>query len=147
MKKILVVAIFFAACGGKKSTSTTETKNTPAIDTPKTTVSKAPENPIIGTPKKLGAIEIAATDFPNMMIWDEAVRECAALGTGWRLPTKEELATIYQHKDSIGGFDTGLYWNSEEIDQFIAGCQNFYNGKDGSFSRIYSCRTRAVRTF
>lgn len=147
MKKLFVIALFFAACGSKNTKSTTETNKPPTIDTPQTTVVKQPENPIIGTPKKLGAIEIAATDFPNMMIWDEAARECAALGTGWRLPTKKELATIYQQKDSIGGFDTGLYWNSEEIDQFMAGCQNFFNGKESSFSRIYSCRTRAVRTF
>lgn len=147
MKKLFVIALFFAACGSKNTKSTTETNKITTTDTPKTTAVKPPENPIIGTPKKLGTIEIAATDFPNMMIWDEAVRECASLGTGWRLPTKEELANIYQHKDSIGGFDTGLYWNSEEIDQFMAGCQNFYSGKESSFSRIYSCRTRAVRTF
>ena len=147
MKKIFVVAIFFAACGNKNSKSTTATNTTTTIDTPATTAVKPPENPIIGTPKKLGAIEIAANDFPNMMIWDEAVRECASLGTGWRLPTKEELATIYQHKDSIGGFTSDLYWNSEDIDPFMAGCQNFYSGKVSSFSKIYSCRTRAVRTF
>lgn len=147
MKKLFVIALLLAACGGKKSTSTTQTNNTPAIDTPKTTVVKAPEDSIIGTPKKLGTIEIAANDFPNMMIWDEAVRECASLGTGWRLPTKEELASIFQHNDSIGGFTNDLYWNSEDIDQFMAGCQNFFSGKESSFSKIYSCRGRAVRTF
>lgn len=147
MKKLFVIALLLAACGGKNSKSTTETNKTTTTDTPKTIAVKPPENPIIGTPKKLGAIEIAANDFPNMMIWDEAVRECASLGTGWRLPTKEELASIFQHNDSIGGFTNDLYWNSEDIDQFMAGCQNFFSGKESSFSKIYSCRGRAVRTF
>lgn len=35
--------------------------------------------------------------------------------TGWRLPTKEELATLYERKDAIGGFRTSAnsrYWSS-----------------------------------
>ncbi len=42
-----------------------------------------------------GAIlQVADNDFPNVMSWGQAMRACAGLGNGWRLPTKEELLVI-----------------------------------------------------
>ena len=51
------------------------------------------------------------------MNWDEAVTECAALGTGWRLPTKKELNSLYAIRDQIDIFEKNRYnfWSSEEV--------------------------------
>ena len=48
------------------------------------------------------------------MEWDDAMKACADLGDGWRLPTKDELNTLYQNKDKIGGFANSGYWSCTE---------------------------------
>ena len=45
------------------------------------------------------------------MNWHDANKACNALGKGWRLPTKDELNTLYQNKDfklNIGLMDAKL---------------------------------------
>ena len=42
------------------------------------------------------------------------MKACAALGGGWRLPTKDELNILYENKDKIGGFASNNYWSSTE---------------------------------
>ena len=141
MKKLLVIAILLSACsGGNKSKPA-------ATDTAAAPVIKAPENPITGTPKKLGEIEIAEKDFTEPMVWDQAKAACEGLGNGWRLPSKEELSEIYGKKDSIGGFESDVYWTSSDADTFNAAVVNFSDGTGGRFSKIYNGRTRAVRNY
>ena len=51
------------------------------------------------------------------MTWEDAKKACAALGDGWRLPTKDELNILYENKDKIGGLIHQLrspYWSSTE---------------------------------
>ena len=68
---------------------------------------------IIGKPIKIGNIEIAQYDFPEQMNWKDANKACAELGDGWRLPTKDELNTLYQNKNEIGNFsEDKQYWSS-----------------------------------
>ena len=64
----------------------------------------------------------------------------------WRLPTKEELMTLYSNRDLIGGFCNEQYWSSSEYGNhyyFI----NFYNGGMGHNSSGSRFHVRAVRTF
>ncbi|MBQ4437956.1 DUF1566 domain-containing protein, partial [bacterium] len=48
--------------------------------------------------------------------WDTAKRLCnnsnLAGFTDWRLPTKNELVTMYDNKNTIGNFKSGYYWSS-----------------------------------
>lgn len=72
---------------------------------------------IIGEPVKIENLEIAEYDFPDQMGWDEATAACSKLGTGWRLPTKDELNILYQNKRKIGNFNIRElygYWSSTE---------------------------------
>jgi ABC-type Fe3+-hydroxamate transport system substrate-binding protein len=147
MKKLLAMALLLAACGSNKSKPATTTTDTPTTDTPKTTVVTAPANPAIATTKKFGNLEIAGADFDHLMVWDQAVAACKELGDGWRLPTPEEQKLMYQKKDSLAKFTSDLYWNSVEVDTLNAGTFNFFKGKEGTFSKVYDCRARAVRTF
>src|SRR5690606_35212507 len=53
-----------------------------------------------GEPKEsviIGNLEIAGEDFPEKMGWGEAKQECQKMGDGWRLPTIDELFTIYDN--------------------------------------------------
>jgi hypothetical protein len=83
---------------------------------------------IIGKSIKLGHLEVAQKNFPREMNWVDAKKACAALGIGWRLPTKDELHILYQNKGKLGGFPDNFYWSSTEYDNNNAWYQNFANG-------------------
>lgn len=120
---------------------TTVTQSVPDPTFPNTEPSK-----IIGTPVKLGKLEVASNDLPDLLTWELAKKACESLGQGWRLPTKNELNEIYKAKTSLGSFTSDLYWSSTEVDEMNAQTQNMYNGKQGRFSKIYMCKIRAVRS-
>ena len=52
---------------------------------------------------KIGNLEIAPYDFQNRMNWQYAKKACEDLGSGWRLPIKDELLILYTNMDKIGG--------------------------------------------
>lgn len=111
----------------------------------------------IGKSIRIGNLEVAQFDFPDSMTWDDAVNACAALGKGWRLPTKNELNVLYQNKGKIGGFasasnSSSSYWSSTEHgfssdDGEIAWCQVFYSGSQNYVPKFFPQSVRAVRTF
>lgn len=92
------------------------------------------------------SIEIANCIF-DPMTWDEAVKACEALGDGWRLPNKEELAWMYEHKDEIGGFGEGWFWSSSQGSYLydIAWRQRFFDGKQDSNGEGIKSAVRACR--
>ena len=69
----------------------------------------------------------------------------------WRLPTRDELAILYNEKDKIGGFRTNIvtavydtfYWSSESYNNNNWWGIYFYNGSAGYLSS--SGYARAVR--
>jgi len=38
----------------------------------------------------------------------------------WFLPSKNELAILYQYKNTIGSFDYNLYWSSTQYVYYLA---------------------------
>ena len=103
---------------------------------------------IIGEPIRIGKLEVAQFDFPKYMFRDNAVSACKALGSGWRLPIKNELNFLFKNKDKIGGFAPERYWNRNMTQEFFEHFQDFSNGIEDScfrFGRL--CNVRAVRTF
>ena len=102
---------------------------------------------IIGKRIKIGNLEVAQNDFPKQMNWNEAKIACKRLGSGWRLPTKEELNTLYLNKDKIGGFADGFYWSSTEYVYFNAWFQVFYDGTQANYLKKSTFYVRAIRTF
>jgi hypothetical protein len=101
-------------------------------------------------------LEVAPANTEFRASWDEAMSKCSTLqigGTsGWQLPTKYELNTMYLElkRKGFGGFSDSKYWSSSESDWgivILAWSQNFdtsyqtYNGKDDDYS------VRAVRAF
>lgn len=63
---------------------------------------------------KIGNLEVMNKDLSDSYKWYQAKDAVAALGKGWRLPTKEELHTIYLNRAKIGGFCRQSYWSSFE---------------------------------
>ena len=71
--------------------------------------------------------------------------------TDWRMPTKDELAVLYNERNTIGGFvtTTGYYWSSTS---YVSSYYTFYwfqsfgNGAQDSNTNNYSYNCRCVRT-
>jgi hypothetical protein len=97
---------------------------------------------------RIGNLEIAPNDFPSMMNWQDAINACKALRKGWRLPTKDELNTLYKNKDAIGGFEMhSYYWSSTEFDGTKAWPQAFFDGNQYEYNKSTTFYVRAVRNF
>ena len=103
---------------------------------------------IVGTPIKIGNLEVAQHDFNRDWEYDDAKVACAKLGEGWRLPTKDELNLLYQNKDKIGGFSAAVnYLSSTEYNDGDAWRQYFGNGKQYFYYKYGEYYVRAVRAF
>ena len=100
---------------------------------------------IIGEPVRIGKLEVAQNDFPTTMKWDDAIKACADLGGGWRLPTKDELTLMYINRVVIGGFAKFNYWSSTETNNFYACLQIFFNGYQYFYNKYFNSNVRAVR--
>ena len=95
---------------------------------------------------KVGNLEVMKEDLGRMS-WDDAKKTCAALGDGWRLPTKQELEILYVNNQKIGGFDDNYYWSSTEAGYFDAWLQSFSSGGQVFYFKCYSGYVRAIRAF
>jgi len=105
---------------------------------------------IIGEPIKIGNLEVAQFDIPKYMNRNDASSACKALGSGWRLPNRNELHLLHKNKDKIGGFSPEWYvsrsviWKDEsQLACFI----DFETGRVVYMRGIYDANVRAVRTF
>ena len=97
----------------------------------------------------------------GQMTWYDALKTCAELGDGWRLPTKHELENyLFKNKDKIGGFKEGemdKYWSATQCGDGGYGklghawTFSFDHGKamdgynDGHTAYSYLYNVRAVR--
>jgi serine/threonine protein kinase len=105
-------------------------------------------SPIIGSASKLNYlnIEITQFDFPYSMTWDQAIDACAKLGYGWRLPTKNELNSIYSF-NSDKFFGNRFYWSSTEYDNGSAWGIYTGTGAQIGYNKGNKFYGRAVRSF
>ena len=65
----------------------------------------------------------------------------------WFLPSKDELALMYDNKDKIGGFSNDYYWSSSEIDNWNAREQNFSDGIQSTDCKLNRHKFRPIRSF
>jgi hypothetical protein len=105
-------------------------------------------------------LEVMQEDL-GQMTWYDALKTCAELGDGWRLPTKYELENdLYKNKDKIGGFkeeSMDKYWSATQcgdggygelghawIMSFgIGSAEDGYNAGHTAYRYLYN--VRAVR--
>jgi len=93
----------------------------------------------------------APSDEMGLYTWDEAIAVCKEKVLkgydDWYLPSKGELQELYLNRNIIGGFTTGFYWSSSEVDTKYAWCQYFSSGVQYGSNRGYTYGVRAVRAF
>ena len=65
----------------------------------------------------------------------------------WFLPSQDELNTLYQQKDIVGGFVNSLYWSSSEINNLTAVATDFNDGTQSNIDKGVALEFRAVRVF
>ena len=106
---------------------------------------------IIGKLIQIEHLEVAQNDFPKQMNWNEAKKACYALGSRWRLPTKDELNLLYANRKKIGGFAKSYYWSSTEDNSYAATeyawRQDFELGEQSLGFETNRFAVRAVRAF
>ena len=100
---------------------------------------------IIGTPARIGNLEVAHNDFPGSWSLTVATRACTKLGDGWRLPTKAEMDQIFAARRDIGGFGTEYYWYNDDKVKDSYGFLDFKDGETGYVDEKGTGRIRAVR--
>ncbi len=135
-----VSAGYYDAKRSGVSIDRTTSRNTTAS---KNNSAEAPKNSNVGAADRTGQLEVMTKDL-GRMTWHEAKKACAAIGEGWRLPTKDELNILYQQKNVAGGFGV-YYWSSTEADKVDAWVQDFNDGFQGSYSKSYSNYVQAIR--
>ena len=85
---------------------------------------------------------------------NRAAQICAAMDvngyTDWFLPSKEELALMYQNlkQRGMGGFTNTWYWSSSQYSNYLAWSQYFSDGSQRNYLvKDYAHSVRAVRAF
>jgi hypothetical protein len=97
---------------------------------------------------------IVATADLGKHDWEAAIAACDELELNgfndWRLPTKEELDTLYTvlKLQGKGAFEDGSYWSSSEYNSYYAWRKNFKTGKvDRRGNKTKEQGVRAVRDY
>ena len=156
----LLIVILLVSCSSPSDSpneSPSDSPNESPSDSPNESPSESPlseESKIIGTPTKIGKLEVAQNDFPKKMRWNKANASCEGLGNGWRLPTKDEQKLMYENMDIINGLVNWVnesYWSSTRHDSHfqtpIMWTMDFSSGTDNNTSRITKLHlVRAVRS-
>jgi uncharacterized protein (TIGR02145 family) len=94
---------------------------------------------------------VAKKEFPEKMNWRDAKIACAILGDGWRLPTRDEMNTLFLYKHKISRID-GYTWSSTGgagytgiAQETFAWCQ-FVSGENSKMEVTSTHYVRAVKT-
>lgn len=94
-------------------------------------------------------LEVMTEDLGEMD-WYEAIKACADLGDGWRLPTIDELNALSNHywsDDDTGNFRVEFYWSSTEKENGDVYVYEFGREREGWSGKTNISYVRAVRTF
>ena len=117
------------------------------------TVSFRPENPDYVILQTAGLMVQRRDLSESGVSWSSANNLCESSTVGgfsdWRLPTKEELGTLYTLKEEIGNFKEEQYWSSTEYNHVSSTAYYYVDFSDGylywEYSR-YNSYVRAVRS-
>jgi hypothetical protein len=67
--------------------------------------------------------------------------------TDWHLPSKDELAQLYNQRATVGSFGLGRYWSSSEIGGSSVWGQDFNDGSQHGSAKFNGYYVRPVRAF
>jgi hypothetical protein len=106
----------------------------------------APAKPQIST-KIIGDLEWR-DELVAKMSWDKALEYAKSLGGGWRLPTVQEIVSLWDYdKGCCPAFPDASrrYWSSSPYDSLYAWYVDFDSGHVRNDSRGYEIGVRCVR--
>ena len=134
---------------GKVRDASTNVCVTPKSSAAYTIGSKGPAGGIVFAVDSSGlhGLEAKATDEAGYLTWDQAMTAASAYGSGWQLPTKDELKQLYLQKTVVGGFAYTNYWSSDEICCSLMWFQNFGSGVQDHIAKSKAYLVRSVRAF
>lgn len=96
---------------------------------------------------KIGNLEWQA-DVAKRMTWDKAKEYAASLGDGWRLPTVQELVSLWDYdKDCCPQFPEykDWLWSSSPYGSYSAWIVGFGSGRVDGYGRSTESGARCVR--
>lgn len=96
---------------------------------------------------KVGDLEWQV-DCPDPMSWEDAKKYALSLGEGWRLPTVQELVSLWDYdKGCCAAFPeaNSWYWSSSPYGDGLAWFVSFDNGYVSSTNRGAQYGVRCVR--
>ena len=67
--------------------------------------------------------------------------------TDWFLPSRDELAEMFLHRDILGGFPSNYFWSSSQFDNDNAWGVVFSDGQQYHESKLQFQYVRAIRSF
>lgn len=76
-----------------------------------------------------------------------AASVAASYGSGWFLPSKDELNLLYGQRGVVPNLTILYYWSSSEDGSDFAWAQHFGNGSQVNYTKRYTRRVRAIRAF
>jgi hypothetical protein len=97
-------------------------------------------------------------DAPALYAWDQAAHYCKRLSAAghhdWRVPTTNELATLFANRADIGAFNQtgyvnnqpGYYWSSLATTDQSAWGQRFNDGYHEDLTKDHTLLLRCVRS-
>jgi len=102
----------------------------------------------VKTTDAAGGVEMDwATAMTTEQAYDTCLTPVLRTPTCWHLPTKSELALLWEQKNVVGGFANSNYWSSTEFNSYYAWFQTFYRGDQYYYNKNDTSRVRAVRAF
>jgi hypothetical protein len=75
-----------------------------------------------------GYCNVTSTQYEGsgQMNWADAYSTCAGKGSGWRLPTNDELMCMRENKENLpNGYMPDYYWSGTQYDQYRYHCVDF----------------------
>lgn len=94
-------------------------------------------------------VYVEAEPHEESLPWKQATAACAALGPGWRLPTKEELKLLFDGRKAgalAGTLDPVWHWSSTPVTGlFTPWVRNLATGERGTASIDNAYAARCVR--
>ncbi|MEI8129437.1 MAG: DUF1566 domain-containing protein [bacterium] len=91
------------------------------------------------------SLQIASADSA-LADWSTAIAECTAMGTGWHLPSKNELCSLYKYRAYISApMGAAYYWSATEYSTAYAWFQHFASGNQLNDHEYNGFRVRCVK--